>query len=193
MLEKLPSSVGHVLRGARSGMNELIFNESEMAQVPATIQVSSPAFGEGQPIPTRYTEDGEKRSPPLDWRGVPPGARAVVLLIEDADSPTPAPLVHGIVWDLPGRDGGLRDGELPNQSGQESGKTPEMGRNSFLQTTYLPPDPPPGHGVHRYAFQVYALDRSLDFAGSPGRGALLDAMKDHVLAKGCLVGTYQRN
>ena len=27
-----------------------------------------------------------------------------------------------------------------------------------LSATYLPPDPPPGHGPHRYAFQVFALD-----------------------------------
>jgi phosphatidylethanolamine-binding protein (PEBP) family uncharacterized protein len=38
------------------------------------------------------------------------------------------------------------------------------GRNSFLQTAYLPPDPPTGHEPHLYAFQIFALDRKLDFA-----------------------------
>ncbi len=68
----------------------------------------------------------------------------------------------------------------------------EVGKNSFLKTGYLPPDPPTGHGPHRYLFQLYALNRRLGLEGVPGRGALLEAMHGHVLAKGVIAGTYER-
>jgi phosphatidylethanolamine-binding protein (PEBP) family uncharacterized protein len=67
-----------------------------------------------------------------------------------------------------------------------------LGRNSFLAAEWLPPDPPTGHGPHLYVFQMFALDRKLDFDNHPGRGEVVKAMKAHVLAKGLLIGTYER-
>ena len=67
-----------------------------------------------------------------------------------------------------------------------------LGRNSYLQASWLPPDPPPGHGVHRYAFQVFALEAGASFDGEPGREAVLEAIREHGLASGCLIGTYER-
>ena len=56
-----------------------------------------------------------------------------------------------------------------------------------------PPDnPPPGHGEHRYAFQVFALAPGDAFSGTPGRDALLEAIRQRGLASGLLVGTYAR-
>ena len=190
MLEKVPAAIGHALEGVRPGLQKLVYNDAAMAGIAGSITVTSPAFEDGGPLPARYTEDGERLSPPLEWIGVPPEAQALVLLVEDADSPSLNPLVHAIVWDLPGGDGGLPEGGLASSAG--SGEGHAMGRNSFLGAKYLAPDPPTGHGPHRYAFQVFALDRRPELDGTPGRGALLDAMKGRVLAKGCLIGTYQR-
>lgn len=190
MLEKLPHIVGVALKGVRPGLERIVAARPEIADVPDTIRVASPAFADGGPIPTLYTEDGDAISPPIGWSGVPPRAASVVLVIEDADSPTPAPLVHALVWSLPGRDGELPEGALPSEAA--SGDESIMGRNSFLGAEYLAPDPPPGHGPHRYAVQVFALDTSLVFEGHPGRGALVEAMRGHVVAKGVLVGTYER-
>ena len=75
-------------------------------------------------------------------------------MVEDADSPTPNPLVHAIVVNLPPGDTRLVEAALPSQ-GNEGQDTVHAGRNSGLQAAWLPPDPPPGHGVHRYAFQLY--------------------------------------
>ena len=41
--------------------------EMDLADVNASIEVSSAAFGDEQQIPARYTSDGEGLSPPLEW------------------------------------------------------------------------------------------------------------------------------
>ena len=51
--------------------------------------------------------------------------------------------------------------------------------------------PPPG-STHRYFFRLYALDMVLKPDAGADNTRLLAAMKDHVVAKGELMGTYQR-
>jgi len=51
-----------------------------------------------------------------------------------------------------------------------------MGRNSLLLARWLPPDPPPGHGMHRYVFPVFALAAGKPLRSTPGREALADAL-----------------
>jgi Raf kinase inhibitor-like YbhB/YbcL family protein len=190
MLEKMPRPIGKALRKVRAGAEDLTVVDTELTGVNASIEVTSPAFGYMQTIPARYTADGEGLSPPLEWRCVPTNADAVILLIEDADSPTPRPMVHAIVWDLPGSDASLPEGALPSASA--AAPKDALGRNSLLSYSYLPPDPPRGHGPHRYVFQVLALDATPRFASAPGRAALLEKINGHVIAKGMLIGTYER-
>jgi len=190
MLENVPRGVGKALRRMRSGAAELVINDAALHEVKEIIEVTSPVFKGGELLPTRYTADGEGVSPPLAWRGVPKEAQSVVLLVEDADSPTPNPLVHAIAWDLPGEDGGLGEEALRSPATSQSGA--KMGRNSYFSAQYLPPDPPAGHGAHRYAFQVFALNARPSFGNNPGRGKLLTALKEHAIAKGVLVGMYER-
>jgi Raf kinase inhibitor-like YbhB/YbcL family protein len=156
----------------------MITLDSDLADVNASIDVSSAAFAEDGPIPAQYTSDGEGLSPPLEWHGVPMNAEAVVVLIEDVDGPA----VNAVVWDLPGSDASLPEGALPCSC--DSGKAPTA--------TYRPPDPPAGRGPHRYAFQVFALDTVPRFESLPGRTELIERIKGHVLARGALVGTYER-
>lgn len=189
MLEKMPHAVGEAMGGLRAGLEGTAWHGA-LSGAPDAIRVTSPAFAEGAPIPAAHTADGPGTSPPLAWAGVPEAARAVVLVVEDADSPTPKPLVHAIAWNLPAGDGALAEGALPGPGG--TGTVAALGENSFLKPQYLPPDPPTGHGDHRYLFQVYALDEPLEFGTPPGRGALLASMEGHVVARGCLTGTYRR-
>ena len=190
MLEKLPTGVGRALHSVRAGAEDLAIADTELTGVNASIEVSSPAFAYNDMIPSRFTADGEGMSPPLEWRCVPTDSQAIVLLVEDADSPTPQPLVHAIVWDLPGADGSLPEGALPTHRG--AADTDAMGKNSYFAPTYLPPDPPPGHGAHRYVFQLFALDYAPRFDRPPGRSELLEHIRDHVIAKGLLIGRYER-
>jgi Raf kinase inhibitor-like YbhB/YbcL family protein len=187
MMEKLPEAIGHALRGQRAGLEKTAFHAVDLRGGMAAISLSSLAFADHARIPARYTADGAGLSPPLQWIGAPAGAVALALIVEDADSPTPQPLVHTIVVDLPPGDGGIGEGALQNADGGF-----KLGRNSYLQANWLAPDPPPGHGVHRYVFQVFALEAGARLDDSPGREALLEAIRQHGLASGCLIGTYER-
>jgi phosphatidylethanolamine-binding protein (PEBP) family uncharacterized protein len=171
VLEFLPQTVGKLLKKVRPGLKELIYYHPDFEHIPATIQVTSTAFKDEEEIPVMYTADGKRISPPLQWQGVPQEARSLVCIIEDADSPTREPIIHALIWDLDGNDQHIPEGGLAG---------------------YLPPDPPPGHGSHRYAFQLFALSQRLEFVVTPSKGMVKDAMQGHVLAKGCLIGRYER-
>lgn len=190
MLEKLPDAVGHALRNQRAGLDQIIFNLVGLGHGTAALKLGSLSFADHAPMPALYTADGEGVSPPLEWRGVPAEAASLLLIVEDADAPTPHPLVHAIVVGLPPQDGALPEGAL--KSGDHEGLGYHVGRNSYLQAAWLPPDPPPGHGVHRYVFQLFALDADPGFGATPGREAVLEAVRSHAFASGCLVGTYLR-
>ncbi|HZP79361.1 MAG TPA: YbhB/YbcL family Raf kinase inhibitor-like protein [Pseudolabrys sp.] len=187
MLEHLPKAIGNALRGNRPGVDKLAVNAPEL-DTAEVIEVASPAFADGGALPARFTADGEGLSPPLQWNGAPLDACCAVLLVEDADSPTPHPLVHAIAPLLPAN-GDIPEGSLP--SAGHPGLT-QMGRNSYFRHDYLPPDPPPAHGTHRYAFELFALKEAPQDPSNMGRSALIEWMRGRVLAKGYLIGTYER-
>jgi Raf kinase inhibitor-like YbhB/YbcL family protein len=191
MLEKIPAGVGQALRRVRAGQDKLVSDRAEFAAAPQSIDLSSPVFEDGEPMPTRYTADGEKISPPLAWRNIPEGARSLALIVEDPDAPAPQPLVHLLAFDLPPEMSELPEGLF--KSPRHEGLDEDLGRNAYLKAAYLPPDPPTGHGPHLYAFQLFALNRRLDFDHPPGRAAVVEAMRGHVLAKAVLTATYERS
>lgn len=191
MLEHIPSWLGHALTNVRAGASKLAIVQPELgAELPA-IDLMSPAFAQDARLPPRFTADGEGVSPPLVWGPVPQGTALLALLVEDADAPAPQPLVHAVVWGIAPDAGRLAEGAIRADGvGSELG---DVGRNSFLGEGWLPPDPPTGHGEHRYAFQLFALDAAVGDPGeSPGRTALVKVMAGHVLAAGLLIGTYSR-
>lgn len=190
MLEKLPEAVGEALRDRRAGLEKIAYNRIRIRTGNEAIQVQSDAFDDYQPLPVRFTEDGEGVSPPLQWSDIPEGASSLVLMVEDPDAPAPQPFVHAIVVELPARDGSLSEGAL--KSGDREGEGLKLGHNSYLQAKWLPPDPPRGHGVHRYAFQVFALNNAPRFSDAPGRNEVEDVLRRSAIAAGCLVGTYER-
>lgn len=190
MLENMPSALGRALRGVRAGFDKLASERPEFADAPDIIALESSAFEDGGSLPPRYTADGERISPPLMWGALPRGAAALALIVEDPDAPIPEPLVHLLAWDLPPDLRSLPAGQF--RSPHHEGLDEVLGRNSYLQAGWLPPDPPSGHGPHLYAFQMFALDRQLAFDDHPRRSAVLQAMRGHVLARGFLTATYER-
>lgn len=152
------------------------------ASRPATaFSLTSPAFAEGDPIPREHSCRGADVSPTLAWSGVPAGAVALVLFVDDPDA---RDWVHWVVLDLPASDGGLPQGVAP------SADPPQQGRNDFGKVGYGGPCPP--SGVHHYGFRLYALAAPLGLPGHPDgstvRAALAEAT---VLATATLGGTFQ--
>ncbi len=194
MLEHVPGWLGHALRGFRAGSEKLVIVELSRG-VEASLDLSSPAFANGARLPERFTGDGAGVSPPLLWGKVPQGTERLALIVEDPDAPTPSPLVHGIVWNLDPDGGGLSEGAIvadgDGDSDGDADLRKDVGRNSFREG-WLPPDPPTGHGVHHYAFQLFALSGAATPGATPGRSAMIEAMRGHVLAAGLLTGTYSR-
>jgi Raf kinase inhibitor-like YbhB/YbcL family protein len=190
MLENLPESVGRFLINQRAGMESVVYNQLHAQRATARLGVASRAFTFNGTLPVKYTADGPGLSPPLSWNEVPADAASLALLVEDADSPTAHPLVHAIVVDLPPGNDSIDEGAL--SSPRHTGIGLETGRNSLLQQAWLPPDPPPGHGVHRYVFQVFALSAAPPFSHTPGRGELIAAILERAIGVGCLIGTYER-
>ncbi|MBX3481796.1 MAG: YbhB/YbcL family Raf kinase inhibitor-like protein [Caulobacter sp.] len=188
MFKKLPTIVGHAIAGIRPGLDQLLYNDPALKDVPESLTLESAAF-DGPTLPRLFTADGKGLSPPFCWRGVPPEARSLLLILEDADSPTPTPLIHTLVMDLPPRDGRLATGEIETRQGPFP---PHHERHDKTDLGYLPPDPPPGHGPHHYAAQIYALDAPSGLSATPGRAAVRNLLHRHAIARGLIVTLYER-
>jgi Raf kinase inhibitor-like YbhB/YbcL family protein len=151
--------------------------------------ITSPAFADDTPIPSRYTAEGENLSPPLAWMDAPSGTQSFALIIEDPDAPDPhAPertWVHWVLYDLPSDARSLPAGAAAR--GLPAGTL--RGLNDWSRADYGGPAPPVGQ--HRYFHRLYALDTVLPELGQPTKANLVAAMQGHVLGQATLIGTYE--
>jgi len=186
MLEHVPAWLGKVLKNVRPGHGKLTIVRlgGEDILNNGGFRLSSPAFRDGEELDPCFTADEDDAvAPPLEWTAPPPGTRELAIVVEDADSPSPEPFCHWLVWGLAPQAGKLLEGEAP----------PRTGKNSFGNSDWLLPDPPAGHGAHDYVFQIFALDLPLALMPGAGRGELVAEMDGHVLAAAVITGTYKRN
>lgn len=147
----------------------------------------SSAFSQGEPIPAKYTQDGEDVSPPLSWQGTPADTRSLALVCEDPDAPM-GTWTHWLLYGMAGEQTRLPE-NVPAAERLSDGA--RQGLNDFRGVGYGGPAPPPGK-PHRYFFKLYALDAAIQLAPRATRRELLQAMEGHVLATGQMMGTYQR-
>jgi len=197
MFDKFSEAIAQGLPGDLWDSANLAVRKLLHRELP-TFEVRSSAFESFGRIPPLFTADGTGESPPLEWLNVPEGAACVALIVEDADSATPQPLVHAIAV-VEGGNGSLgvgaltpseRSAQAPSAGAGAGENRLTVGLNSFLRRAWLPPDPPPGRGEHRYVFQMFALGPGAELPG--GRTALIEAVIDRGLAVGWLVGVYSR-
>jgi Raf kinase inhibitor-like YbhB/YbcL family protein len=190
MLEHVPHWLGAMMRNVRAGHSKLTIVQPGIVTSETIIDLSSPAFANGGRLPERFTADGEGVSPPLIWGNVPAEAESLALIVEDPDAPAVNPLVHAVVWNIPADERRLAEGAIgADGPGEPDGR--DVGRSS-LGEGWLPPDPPSGHGPHDYVFQLFALAGVPEIESNPGRSALVEAIRGHVVAAGLLVGSYSR-
>ena len=143
--------------------------------------ITSPAFEYNMPIPPKYSFEGENLSPPLSFCGIPTDTKSLVLIVDDPDAPKGV-VDHWIVWNIPPNSKGL----LEAQQGLETGL------NTYLENRYRGPYPPRGSSPHHYHFKLYALDVTVDLPSKTTKKQLEAVIKDHILDKAELIGTFQR-
>ncbi|MDZ5695901.1 YbhB/YbcL family Raf kinase inhibitor-like protein [Chelativorans sp. M5D2P16] len=148
----------------------------------------SPAFADGERLPEKYTRDGENLSPPLKWTGVPEGTKSFVLIIEDPDAPS-GTFHHWGLSNIPADWDTLAESV---ETGPDKARLRVSG-NDFGNTHYDGPEPPRGHGPHRYFFRLAALDvPSIELPSEAGIAALWKEAGKHKLEEATLLGTYER-
>lgn len=145
------------------------------------MKLTSSAFQNQQPIPSKYSCDGENVNPQLQISEVPEGAKGLVLIVDDPDAPG-GTFTHWLLWNIPVEAKTIEENSVPVGA--------VAGTNDFGKNSYGGPCPP--GGVHHYHFKVYALGTGLDLDSSAKKEDLEKAMEDHILDRAELIGSYQR-
>jgi Raf kinase inhibitor-like YbhB/YbcL family protein len=191
------------LAGFRLETEEFVMaHDPQHAGAPLTIQAVQPqqpgglalassaidADGRLDPI---YSADGDNVSPELSWTKVLE-AQSFALVVEDPDAPRDKPFLHWLIWDIPGAATGLPRGvgrkPLLGEADGLAGAV--QGRNDMGEIGWYGMKPPPGHGLHRYHFQLFALGKTLGMGPDTGLMDLLNALRGNTLASAEIVGTY---
>ena len=170
-----------VFKGTTDGVYAKTRGGAKMA-----ITITSAVFTDGGMIPRDYTCDGRDISPPLAWDDVPEGTKSLAIICDDPDAPV-GTWVHWVLFNIPATVNELPR-SMPPDKVLENGA--RHGTNDFRKFGYGGPCPP--SGTHRYYFKIYALD--IELTQDPGltKAELLNAMKNHILAEGQLMGRYRR-
>jgi hypothetical protein len=144
--------------------------------------ISSPAFGDSENIPSKYTCDGSDINPELIIQGVPRQTKSLALIVDDPDAPA-GTWTHWLVWNLDPTTKQIDEGTLPAGA--------IRGRNNFGKLDWG--GPCPSSGTHRYYFKLYALDRLLELREGDSRADLERTLDLHAIVSAQLVGKYTRS
>jgi Raf kinase inhibitor-like YbhB/YbcL family protein len=157
--------------------------------------VTSTGWPDGGQIPKKYTQAGERVSPPLAWSNVPDDAQSFVLIVRDLDAVANngTEILHWMLWNIPGATRSLPEAvpqgaQLPDGTRQISQSGPY----------YRGPGAPASGPAHHYVFELYAVDGPIAVPAvgqSPAatREAVMAAMVGRVRGKGVYVGLFKRD
>lgn len=175
---------GRLLRNVHAGERKLLWNDDRLRAGGPEMQLTSPAFERGTLLPLRFAGEGVglNKSPPPQWRGALAQTQELVLVLEGLGAPLFSPFVHLMLFGISPKCTGAPDGVLPDR----------IGINTFRQIVYAAPRALPGHGPHRYAFQPFALGRTLDAGSVRTRSDFRCAASGAVRARGRLDAIFER-
>lgn len=157
-------------------------NKTLLLWLKKNLKISSPAFGQNAPIPTKYTCEGENFNPPLRIDEIPENAEYLAIIVDDPDAPD-GTFTHWMAWTIPPRPN-IQENDFPGGA---------QGRNDFGTQNYMGPCPPAGE-EHRYFFRVYALDSKVDLdPAEADKEALEVLLEEKRIAYGELVGLFKRS
>ena len=149
----------------------------------AKLTVSTPAFANGADIPMDNTQYKGNVFPGLQWSGGPSGTKSYAIIMQDADGVRNGqPFLHWTMVNIPPGVTKLDAAMAAPPAGAMYGPN-YRGANQ----PYLGPRTPAGP-KHRYHLQVFALDILLTPEALASITTITDAIKDHVLASGEVVG-----
>ena len=159
--------------------------------------LKSNAFKNNQKIPIKYTCEGKNISPQLSWSDIPEGTKSFAIVCDDPDAPTKEPFVHWIIFNINGDVKDLPENIISKKfftkkNPKISLRFAKQGTNSFGEIGFGGPCPPKGHGVHRYFFKIYALNKVLRLKAGATKDKLIKAMEGHILAETKLIGKFKR-
>jgi len=163
------------------------------------LTVTTAAWPDGDVIPAKYVNAGEKKSPAFDFKWMmgttdamaPATLQSYAIVfhdIENAPNAAGEDTLHWMIWDIPGTAKGIPEGlpmgDLPDGSKQCACN---IGRGA-----YFGPGAGPGP-YHHYVFEFYALDTKLNLPGTPTtRAAAMAAIYGHVIGKAAYTGRYHQ-
>ena len=154
----------------------------------AEFRLTSPAFQHDQDLPSRFSADGGNVSPPLEWTGVPDGAKELLLICDDPDAPYGV-FTHWIVYGIAADEMRLPEG-VPRDAVIDEPVELMQGLNEFDESGYTGPtaiDDDDELIPHRYFFRLFALDSELDLPPGARRDEVRQASSGHVMATAELV------
>ncbi|WP_165170413.1 YbhB/YbcL family Raf kinase inhibitor-like protein [Adlercreutzia sp. ZJ242] len=152
------------------------------------LEVTSPQFENEGWMPDSLAGYAEDNSPELIVGGIPEGAMTLALVMDDLDHPLVKGFNHWVAWNLP--PSSRIPGSIPRGATMENPIRIEQGIG-YGKHGYRGPKPP-FNWNHRYRFTVYALDAQIDISADSRKEELMEAIENHVLASGTLIGKYQR-
>ena len=145
-----------------------------------TLVVTSSAFTNMGVIPVKYTCDGQGATPPLKVTNIPAGSQSLAIIVYDYNATPEGGMTFWIIWNIDTYGNIPEDyrnsHETMNKAGQY-GNTPLCGQ----------------YGDHKYHFIVYALDTKLVIGKNTTKKSIENVMRGHILAKGELVGVYNKH
>jgi Raf kinase inhibitor-like YbhB/YbcL family protein len=145
------------------------------------LEIISPVFRDGAAIPPQYTCLGQNINPPLNIIHAPKGTQSLTLIMHDPDAAS-GDFLHWLVWDIPPSTETIPVNSVPIGAMQ--------GKNGKGEVGYLGPCPPKGTGTHRYIFDFYALNTTLDLPPESKIDDVLKAQKGHVIDHRALTGLF---
>lgn len=150
------------------------------------LTVRTPAFEQNGLIPEQYTGYGADTSPELILSNIDERAVSIAVMMDDLDHPRPS-YNHWIIWNIPVMQ--VIPADIPHGENVEGLSGAVQGRG-YGKHRYRGPKPP-FNWSHRYQFNVFVLDDTMNLPSRSKKRDLLKAMEGHILQKAVLIGHYR--
>lgn len=143
------------------------------------MKITSPAFGNEQKIPSKYTCMGDNINPPVSISDVPYNTQSLVLVVRDMDA-KPKAWIHWLLYNM-----------LPTTTEIEEDTVPQGATEGICNGGtygYEGPCHKYFNGRHFYHFTVYALDAVLEASDDADFEEVSYSMTGHIISEATLIG-----